>query len=90
VLLPEPERPTIADDFAGANVEADSAQHLRAVGPVAEDHVVEFDVALERRQRRAAARALPTLPLPAGKLGARVEDVAQALHRDAGLLEVGP
>jgi hypothetical protein len=56
-----------ADHLAGGDGEADAAQHFRAVGAVAEDHVVEFDAPGQRWQRRAAARALPC---PAGKLGA--------------------
>ena len=56
-------------------------EHRRGLGPVAEDDVVQRDAALDRRQLgRAGGR----------HFGAGVEDVAQARHRDAGLLEVGP
>ncbi|MNZ26465.1 hypothetical protein D3C78_436570 [compost metagenome] len=70
-----------ADQLAGADVQTDAAQDFRAVRSVAEVHLVELDLPLERRQ--GATRGL-------GQFGTSIEDVAQALHRDAGLLEVGP
>jgi hypothetical protein len=62
--------PDDADDLAQADVQRHPREHFRAVGAVAEHHVIERDAPAQPRQRRARARGLD----------AGVEDVVQALH----------
>ncbi len=73
--------PHDADHLAGADVQAHAMQHGGRFRAVAEVHAVQRDPALDGRQLRRAAR---------GHFRARVEDVPQAGHGDAGLLEVRP
>jgi hypothetical protein len=65
----------------GFHFQADAVQHRRRFRAVAECHLVQCDVAFELGQLGGAG---------GGHFGAGVEDVAQAGHGDAGLLEVGP
>jgi hypothetical protein len=69
-------------DLTGGNGEIDIVQHLGGVHAIAEADVLECHLARDRRQR-GAARIV-------GRLGRGIEDVAQPLDRDAGLVEVLP
>ena len=69
-----------ADHLAGSDFQVYRANDIRRVRAVAEGHLIELD-----------GSGQPWNPgLLADNLGARIEDVAQALHGDAGLLEVVP
>ena len=59
MVLPLPERPTIATVSPGRTVKADVVQHPALVAAVVERHVAEFDLAA--RARRAAVAALPSV-----------------------------
>ena len=73
-------RPDDADDLAGRDLEGDIVQRGLAVEPVAEGHVVEADRTLEARQGATCGR----------RLRHGVQNVAQALDRDAGLVKILP
>ncbi len=70
-----------AQHLTGRDLQADPAQHLGTVGPVAEMHLVELDSPVQTGQAAAV-----------GERGFRgcIEDVAKPLHGDPDLLEVGP
>ena len=70
-----------AHDLTGPDVQAHAVQHGRGLGPVAKGDLVQRDAALDGGQLGGVA---------GGHLGAGVEDVAQAVHGNAGLLKVGP
>ena len=63
-------------------LKADVVQHFRPVDAVAERDVLEHDVAADGRQR--GARRIE------GRLGRRVEDVAEPRHRQPRLMEILP
>ena len=73
MLLPDPKEPDDADDLAGRHVEAHIVQHFRRVDAVAEGHVLEGDLATDRRQRGA--------PRAEARLRHGVEDVAEPRDR---------
>ena len=82
VLLPEPDGPTMPIDLARRYAETDVVQHFRAVDPVAERDMLEYDLAADRRQRGAAGTE--------GRFGRRIEDVAEPRHRQPRLMEILP
>ena len=73
------------DQLAGLDVQADVFQHVRRfVAAIAEIDVLEPDVALQIGQHHARRQVLGLL------LGFDVEHVAQALHRDGGVVQLAP
>ena len=74
--------PDDADGLAGRHLEADVVQDFLPVDAIAERDVVEFDVAADRRQPRAAGRV--------GRLGGGVEDVAEPRDRQPRLVKILP
>ena len=70
-----------ADHLARVHRQVHPVQHRLRVGAVAEGDVLQRHVAAHARHRAGALRP---------QFGAGVEHVAQARHRDAGLLEVCP
>ena len=82
VLLPEPEEPTMPTTWPGSTLKRHVVQHLGTVDAVAEGDVLEGDLAADRRQRGAAGIE--------ARLRHGVEDVAEPIDRQAGLMEVLP
>ena len=80
--LPEPEGPHDPQDLAGRDVEADVVQSRPGVQTIAEHHIVEGDLA---PQRRPGGRSGSAQGLRSG-----VEDVSDPVDRYPHLLEVLP
>ena len=75
-------RPDNADDLTRRNAETDVVQNLRPIDAVAKRDMLENDVAADRRQRRAAGVE--------GRLGRRIENIAEPRHREPRLVEILP
>ncbi len=69
-----------ADDLTGLDVQGDALEHFQGIGPIPKVDIVERDATRDGRQAAPGG----------GGFGGRVEDVAQALDGNAGLLEIGP
>ena len=75
-------RPDDAHDLPRGDRKGDIAQDFRPIDAVAERHMLENDLAPERRKRRTSWRKQ--------RLGRRVENIAEPGHRDAGLVKILP
>jgi len=71
-----------ADDLTGIGFKRNIVQYLGTVDPIAEGDMLESDCSADRRERRP--RRIE------GRLGSRVENVAEARYRQPGLMEILP